>query len=108
MTHRLKILLVACSLLVANAAFAQTRWVFVNGQRMNDRQVAQLEFFACTAIPNGSYWLNLSNGAWGYVGNLTVQGFFGDQCNLQARNQRKSLSERGLLYSPGEILRGSP
>jgi hypothetical protein len=80
--------------------------VFVNGQRMSDQQIAHLEALACTTIPNGNYWLNLSNGAWGYVGSRQVQGIFGDQCN--AHRRRKSVSERGMLYSPGEILRGSP
>lgn len=94
--------------LVAASAYAQSRFVFVNGLRMTDQQIAQLEFFACTAIPNGNYWLNLENGAWGYAGSWEVRGFFGDQCNAQAQRQRKSLSERGMLYSPGEILRGSP
>jgi len=77
---------------------------------MSDQQVSQLEYFACTPIPNGFYWLNLANGAWGYVGNLQVQGYFGDQCNApgngQASQRRRSLSERGMLYSPGEILSG--
>ena len=94
--------------LVSAPTFAQSRVVFVNGQRMTDQQISQLEFFACTAIPNGNYWLNLYTGAWGYVGSWQVQGTFGDQCNAQAQRQRKSLSERGMLYSPGEILRGSP
>jgi hypothetical protein len=94
--------------LVTTSALAQSRVVFVNGQRMTDQQISQLEFFACTAIPDGNYWLNLNNGAWGYFGSWEVRGIFGDQCNGQAQRQRKSLSERGLLYSPGEILRGSP
>jgi len=98
------------SFLIVPISFAQSRLVFVNGIRMSNQQVRQLEYYACTHIPNGSYWLNLANGAWGYVGNFRVQGYFGDQCNAsgnsQARQQRKSLSERGLLYSPGEILNG--
>jgi hypothetical protein len=97
-----------CLPLLAASVNAQTRAVFVNGQRMTDQQIAQLEVFACTAIPDGDYWLNLSNGAWGYVGSRHVRGYFGDQCNAQAHSGRKSLSERGMLYSPGEILRGSP
>jgi len=96
--------------LLASNSFAQSRLVVVNGQRMSDQQIQQLEYFACTPIPNGWYWLNLNNGAWGYVGNWQVQGYFGDQCgrpnNAQANRQRKSLSERGLLYSPNEILNG--
>lgn len=102
---------VLLGLLWMSPAFAENRLVLVNGIRMSNQQVAQLEYFACTPIPNGSYWLNLSNGAWGYAGNWQVQGYFGDQCkapgNVQARQRRQSLSERGMLYSPGEILRGN-
>lgn len=108
MTIRSKITATIVLALLTTPALAQSRFVFVNGQRMTDQQVGLLEFFACTPIPNGSYWLNVDTGAWGYVGNLRTQGFFGDQCNVQAQRQRRSLSERGLLYSPGEILRGSP
>jgi hypothetical protein len=108
MAIRLQVIAALLISLLVQPAMAQTRFVFVNGQRMTDQQISQLEFFACTAIPNGSYWLNLNNGAWGYAGNWQVQGIFGDQCNVQAQRQRKSLSERGMLYSPGEILRGSP
>jgi hypothetical protein len=108
MAIRLQVIAALLISLLAQPAIAQTRFVFVNGQRMSDQQIGQLEFFACTAIPNGSYWLNLNNGAWGYAGNWQLQGVFGDQCNGQAQRQRKSLSERGMLYSPGEVLRGSP
>ena len=99
------------SMFSTGVALAQTRWVVVNGQRMSDQQIAQLEHFHCAQIPNGWYWVNLVNGAWGYVGSWQVHGYFGDQCNVsgnhQARQRRKSLSERGLLYSPNEILSGS-
>jgi hypothetical protein len=62
-------------------AQAQSRWVFINGQRMSDAQVLELARANCTSdIPNGSYWLNWSNGAWGYAGNPVVQGVLGDPC----------------------------
>ena len=97
---------------LANTAVAQTRLVVVNGQRMTDRQITLLEQFHCAQIANGYYWLNLSNGAWGYIGNWNVQGYFGDQCNAPgngiARERRESLSERGMLYSPNEIMHGVP
>ncbi|MGZ5224939.1 MAG: hypothetical protein ACXWCS_12285, partial [Burkholderiales bacterium] len=54
-------------LALGGAASAQTRSVIVNGQRVSDAQVAYLEHRACTAIPNGRYWLNLQTGAWGYA-----------------------------------------
>ena len=74
----------ALALLAADAA-AQTRNVWVNGQRMSDAQVQALSKRACTHIPDGSYWLNTETGAWGYWGNPQVQGTFGDACGQQAR-----------------------
>lgn len=73
----------ALALLAADAA-AQTRNVWVNGQRMSDAQVQALSKRACTHIPDGSYWLNTETGAWGYWGNPQVQGTFGDACGQQA------------------------
>jgi hypothetical protein len=62
------------------SAHAQTRWVFVNGQRLSDAQVQQLGRANCSAVADGSYWLNPQNGAWGYAGNPVVQGVVGDGC----------------------------
>ena len=67
--------------LTAVAAAAQSRWVFVNGQRLSDTQVAALAHTNCRDIPNGAYWLNAHTGAWGYAGNPRVQGVFGEACN---------------------------
>lgn len=97
--------LLALGLAAAAAdAGAQTRWVFVNGQRLDDAQVAWFDRVQCTPIPNGSYWLNARSGAWGYAGNPVVQGHLGDPC--RARAQRPGLSQRGMLFRPGEILNG--
>jgi hypothetical protein len=96
---------VASTLLVLAAiAFpvhAQTRLVVVNNQRLNDVQIAQLDRIQCAHIPNGFYWLNLVTGAWGYAGNPAIQGYLGGNC--APRNRQKSLSERGLLYRPGDL-----
>ena len=77
------LLLPAFALLAADAA-AQTRNVWVNGQRMTDAQVRTLAQRACTPIPDGAYWLNLQTGEWGYWGNPQVQGTFGDACRQLA------------------------
>lgn len=87
--------------LAAGSAVGQTRFVIVNGQRLSDAQVAQLDRVQCTRIPNGRYWLNTNTGAWGYAGNPMRQGWLGDLCRQQQRH--KSLSERGLLYTPGDL-----
>ena len=73
------------SLVVAMSVFscgamAQSRQVLVNGQYLSDAQVAALERSNCAYIPDGAYWLNLQNGAWGYAGNWRVQGTLGDAC----------------------------
>lgn len=77
-------LLIAVSvlLLIADAA-AQSRLVFVNGQRLADAQVAALAGGNCSDIPDGAYWLNTKTGAWGYAGNPQVQGVVGDGCRQQ-------------------------
>ncbi|QIG48263.1 hypothetical protein G5V57_11315 [Nordella sp. HKS 07] len=81
---------------VASPADAQ-RYVIVNGQFLNSAQIQRLEQLGCVSIPDGNYWLR-SDGWWGYAGDPTPQGQLGDYC------RKPSLSERGLLYRPGEIL----
>jgi hypothetical protein len=76
------------------------RYVMVNGQLLNEAQIRGLEQLACAPIPSGSYWLQ-ANGLWGYVGDPRPRGKVGEYCN----RRRPSLSERGLLYYPGELLR---
>ena len=68
-------------LLFCTDALAQSRRVFVNGQWLNDAQVAGLARMNCSDIPDGSYWLNTQTGAWGYAGNRQVQGLLGDGCS---------------------------
>jgi hypothetical protein len=51
---------------------------------------------AARGLPFGYYWLQ-DNGNWGFEGNSDVVG------NIYGR--RPSLSERGQLYYPGELLR---
>lgn len=76
-------LAIALSILGTDAT-AQSRWVFVNGERLSDAQVANLARMNCRDIPNGSYWLNTQTGAWGYAGNRQVQGTFGEACGSGA------------------------
>ncbi len=82
------------------------RSIVVNGQVLTGEQIAVLDRATCTHVPSGRYWL-LPSGARGYEGYPVVAGFVGDQCREVAATppRRKSLSERGLLYGPGELLR---
>lgn len=89
----------------AHAAHAQ-RMVIVNGQRLDPIQITWLEQRNCRPVPNGSYWLDLRTGAWGYAGWPQVQGYVGAACGGPPSPSRKSLSERGLLFRPGELING--
>lgn len=96
------LILTAVLLLGAPPALpAQIRYVVVNGQRMGPADLQRLDRASCTRVPNGRYWLNMRSGVWGYEGG-PPQGRMGEHCQQQ---RRRSLSERGLLYSPGELLR---
>jgi len=90
--------------LLASASMAQgRRQVYINGVRLNSSQLATLQSMHCAFIPDGAYWLNLRTGAWGYAGNGRVQGYLGDPCRAGGNRGHRSLSERGLLYTPGDL-----
>lgn len=94
-------LLILAGLLAAPlTAQAQYRYVVVNGQRLDTASMARLDRAACLRVPDGRYWIDMRTGIWGYEGGAP-QGRVGDNC----RQRPRSLSERGLLYSPGELLR---
>ncbi|MCA9471582.1 MAG: hypothetical protein MRJ96_08345 [Nitrospirales bacterium] len=83
-------------------AYAE-RYVVVNGHRLSIPEIQNLERIRCGPIPNGRYWLNMWNGIWGYEGNPHPQGHITDNCHRPQR--RPSLSERGMLFSPGDWIR---
>ncbi len=94
-----------CFVFILFSTIAQAeRIVIVNGQQLNQEQINNLEQIHCGPIANGNYWLDLNTGIWGYAGSPTPQGYITDPC-YQQQQRRPGLSERGLLYSPGELLR---
>ena len=74
------------------------RWVFLNGQRLSDPAIMQLERINCVGIPNGryqvrgDYYRDEAGGPWLPIGYC---------CYAQCRHP--SLSERGRLFRPGEL-----
>jgi len=91
---RLAVLLLAGFGLVATMSAASAEdWYFINRQPASIN-VAQA--MAARGLPFGYYWLQ-PNGNWGFEGNSDAVG------NIYGR--RPSLSERGMLYAPGELLR---
>ena len=100
MSCRVLSLMLVCVFALPMAASARGRYVVVNGQVLGPAAVARLDRAACARIPDGRYWIDMRSGVWGYEGGVP-QGRVGDNC----QQRRKSLSERGLLYSPGELMR---
>ena len=105
-TFVLALALAATTAIGTPSAQAQSRWVFVNGQRMSDAQVLQLSQLQCSFIPNGRYWVDWRSGAWGLTGHPARLGLLGEACHVDRGQRGPSLSERGLLYRPGEIING--
>lgn len=94
----------AAVLLSPSAAFAG-RSIAVNGRVLTPDQIAIFDGAACTRVPSGRYWV-LPDGAWGYEGFPVIAGYVGELCvRARAAPRRESLSERGLFYAPGELLR---
>ena len=75
-----------------SAANAQN-WYYINREPVSPGTAEQM---AARGLPFGYYWLQ-ADGNWGREGNSDVLG------NIYSR--RPSLSQRGLLYSSGELLR---
>jgi hypothetical protein len=96
-----RILLTAAIALLPLSALAG-RYVVINGQRLSEVQIKILERYLGGYVRNGAYWFNPYTGAWGYVGNLIPMGYISGNRGYAGR--RQSLSERGRLYYPGEIL----
>ena len=100
--------LVFATLLPATASAG--RQVAINGQWMTPQEISVLDQWHCGPVPDGSYWLDPQTGIWGYAGDPMPRGTIADGCYAQPQHyqqpqRRQSLSERGLLYSPGELLR---
>jgi hypothetical protein len=92
--------------LAGGSAWPQARYVVINGQPLHPLQVQRIERLYCSPIADGRYWYDTQTGVWGYEGDPRAQGRFVYRCGPVAR--QKSLSERQLLYSTHEILRGRP
>ncbi len=90
-----RLVLAAMLLALSTSAFAQ-RNVWVNGQRMSSQQLSQLDRAHCGQVPNGSYWLNLRTGVWGYWNNPRPQGHIADTCG-----RRSAAGGRGHILDRG-------
>ena len=92
-------LAIAIFALADSPAAAET---YVNGQRLTAEQKQWLASYSCGPVWDGHFWLNTVTGQWGFAGNPIPMGHIRDRCG----QRRPSLSERGMLFRPGEILNG--
>ncbi|MEM1299128.1 MAG: hypothetical protein AAGH68_07580 [Pseudomonadota bacterium] len=90
------------ALLLAATSSAEAGAVVVNGKVLDFQERMMLARYSCGPIPAGSYWLNMNTGYWGYAGSSRSQGHIKDRC--QGGQARQSLSQRGLLWRPGELV----
>jgi hypothetical protein len=74
------LLALALCLMGAGAAHAE-RFVLVNGVRLAGAHLEQLDRWHCGPVPDGSYWIDLNSGLWGYPGNPMPQGHVADNCS---------------------------
>jgi hypothetical protein len=51
----------------------------------------------CAPIPDGSYWLNLNNGAWGYAGDPRPRGVLGAACGGGSIDHDPTRNQDGTL-----------
>lgn len=93
---------IGVALYFVTALTAQAGSVIMNGKVLDWQERQMLSNYACGPIPAGSYWLNLNTGYWGYAGSPRTQGHIQDRC--PRGRPRRSLSERGLLWRPGELV----
>ena len=85
------------------------RSVFVNGELLNQNQLAQLDEAHCMTIPDGRYWLRQQSNSgvwvWGYEATpWQVAGVIGEECgayNTQNAVGNRRDPESGLWRGTG-------
>ena len=93
------IFFVLLAMIVCKAAHARN--VFVNGERLNQQELSQLDEAHCMAIPDGRYWLKqqVAGGKWlwGYEATpWEVAGVLGEECkNFNSYNALGNRREAG-------------
>jgi hypothetical protein len=67
----------AVVLLFLFAGVSGGREITINGYRLGEQELAQLDAIAGTRVPDGHYWLNPQTMAWGVVGSPQPMGVIG-------------------------------
>jgi hypothetical protein len=70
-------LVAAVVLLFVLSLGSAERVITINGYRLGEREIAQLDALAGGPVPDGHYWLDPRTMAWGVVGNPQPMGVVG-------------------------------
>lgn len=102
--HLILLLLLYMMMLVFAVGPAHAeRYVVVNNQRLTQEEIFYFERLHCGPIANGHYVYDPRTGMWAYPGDRQWRGHITDNCRNPG--PRPGLSERGLLFAPGELAR---
>jgi hypothetical protein len=85
-------IILACAASVSHAG-QNKRNIYINGERMNTRQMALVDQWNCgERVPNGSYWLK-NNGAWGFE-NGPMEGVIGNCRATEAKKDSRYIEDQ--------------
>ena len=70
----IKFVLLLSLSLFSICGFSEERHIHLNGEHLESNQIAIMDQLFGQMVPNGYYWINESNGQWGYEGNPNAQG----------------------------------
>jgi hypothetical protein len=100
------IIMIIASLASVSHAGQNKRNIYINGERMNARQMALVDHWNCgERVPNGSYWLK-NNGEWGFE-NGPMEGVIG-KCEAVKANQESRYIEDQIFEESGISIIQSP
>ena len=99
------IVIILISLASVSHAGQNKRNIYINGERMNARQMALVDRWNCgERVPNGSYWLK-NNGEWGFE-NGPMEGVIG-KCEAAETKQKSRYIEDQIFEDSGiSIIQG--
>ncbi len=73
-------LFIFTSLLAIASANAYGRQITINGIKLNNYQISNIENRMCGRLPGGNYYINMRSGAWHYKGQKRIRGYFRSKC----------------------------
>lgn len=73
-------LFILASLPAIVSANTYGRQITINGVKLNNYQISNIENRMCGRLPSGNYSINMRTGAWHYKGQKRIRGYFRSKC----------------------------